>query len=127
MAGFKFAGANSSFTLTGLTVGVYNIALSPTADKLETTTFDDAASGVLWETSMPGMMRGGILTLNVKYDSTNTLALGDEGSVTITVETGKTIEFDAWVANMPYTMDVAGLVQQDGIQLQITGVITFPA
>jgi hypothetical protein len=113
--------------LSGLTTGVYSMSLNPTADKLETTTFDDAALGVLWETSMPGMFRGGILTLNVRYDSTNALALGDTGTVTITVESGKTIEFDAWVANMPYTFDTVGLIAQDGINLQITGPVTFPA
>ena len=127
MPGFKFAGANSSLSFSGLTKGVYTISMNPTADKLETTTFDDEDGGEIWETSMAGMRRGGTLTLGVRYDSTNTLALADAGTVTITVEAGKTISFDAWVMNQPYNFDVAGLVEQPSITLQITGPVTFPA
>jgi hypothetical protein len=127
MAGFKFAGANSSMVLSGLTKGVHSISINPTADKLETTTFDDAADDELWETSMAGMRRGGVLTVGVRYDSTNTLKLGDTGTVTITLESGKTISFDAWVQNQPYNIDVAGLIEQPAVSLQITGPVTFPS
>ena len=126
MAGFKLAGANSSVTFANLTVGVKNYSLSPAADKLETTTFADAIDNVLWETNMAGMLRGGEITLGVIYDSTNTVALADSGTITLTLEAGKTISATAWVKTIPYSGDVAGLIEQT-IIMQITGPVTFPA
>jgi hypothetical protein len=126
MAGMKYAGANSSLTLSGLTAGVHEYSVTPTIDKLETTTFDDAADGVLWETSMAGMYRGGTIPVRVRYDSTNTIAMGDTGTLTLTLESGKTISCSVWVQSTPYVANISGLVESD-ITLQVTGPITFPA
>jgi hypothetical protein len=123
---FKYAGANSSLTLADLTVGVYGYAANPAFDELETSNFGNAANGENWETSIPGMGRIGDITVNVRYDSANTIAMGDTGDLTLTLETGKTFECDVWVKSIPFTADVAGLLEQT-IVLKGTGAPTVPA
>ena len=123
---FKYAGANSSLTLTNLTVGVFGYDVSPTMDTLETSNFGNAATGQNWETSIPGMGRIGVINVQVRYDSTNTIAIGATGTLTLTLESGKTFQCGVWVKSIPFSADVAGLLEQT-ITLQGTGAPTYPS
>jgi len=123
---FKYAGANSSLTLSNLTVGVFGYDVSPAMDNLETSNFANAATGQNWETSIPGMGRIGAINVQVRYDSANTIAIGSSGSLTLTLESGKTFECSVWVKSIPFSANVAGLLEQT-IVLQGTGVPTYPA
>ena len=111
------SGHGGSLTLSGLTVGVTGWNYEPDEEQLETTDLNSSGAR-----EYVGGLKGFTVTANVNYSSTNTIKVGDSGTVTLATGEGTTISGSVRVATAPITLDVGGLITQV-INLRGTGTL----
>ena len=97
-------GYDGNVTFTNLTVGTKTWVLNIDADVIDTTDFSSTG----WRDATAGLKKW-TATVDAKWDTTNTAALGDTGALLLTVTTSEIYYGTAFINSMPVTHNVEGV------------------
>lgn len=119
----ELTGKGGSISFTGLTVSVFSWSLNDDADLKDKTDFADAAAG--YRTKIAGVPDWSV-TVEARYDSTNTADPGDSALLTLTVTTGSDYTGTAMIASMSISEPVDDLVTAT-YEFVANGVLNRPS
>lgn len=109
------AGYGGSVTFAGLTAGVKGWNIDRAIDMLDSSGFDGGQ-----DRTHVGGPKGWTCTATVNWDSANTIAIDDSGTITLQYTAGETISGSVIVSNISDSVEYEGLVEST-VSFQGTG------